>query len=310
MKRGIRVFISYRRDDAAGYARALYDELVRRFSDERVFMDVDDITPGQPFDEVIRSAVGESQVLLVLIGRRWAGEAASGASRLHDPGDLVRAEIEAGLSRGLRIIPVLLDGASMPRENELPDSLRPLAGRHALELVNSRFAGDLQRLLAAVHEALGEPPKPPPALPSRWKRLLVLAAFGGLGAGLGLGLWYYFAPGHDRPDINGVWHAQVRYDWPNADHLERFVFSGEAQELRGTASFLGADRGIVEGSIEAGTLRFITRTTEVHSTTAPVEAVHRYRGTLSGDEIRFVMQTEGGLSSHVPVEFTARRLPP
>lgn len=310
MKRGIRVFISYRRDDAAGYARAIYDELVRRFSDERVFMDVDDIPAGLPFDEVIRGAMGESQVLLVLMGKRWAGEAAGAPSRLHEPGDLVRAEIEAGLSRGLHIIPVLLDGAAMPREEALPEPLRPLARRHALELVNTRFTEDMQRLLAAIHEALGEPPKPAPVLPSRWKRLLVLAAVGGLGAGLGLGLWYYFRPGHDRPDINGVWHAQVRYDWPNADYVERFVFSGEAEELRGTASFLGADRGIVEGSIEADDVRFVTRTTEVEGNTAPVQAVHRYRGKVEGDEIRFVMQTEGGLSSHVPVEFTARRLPP
>jgi hypothetical protein len=310
MKRGIRVFISYRRDDAAGYARAIYDELVRRFSDERVFMDVDDIAAGLPFDEVIRGAVGQSQVLLVLIGKRWMGEADGAPSRLHDAKDFVRAEIEAGLSRGLRIIPVLLDGTPMPREEALPESLRPLARRHALEIVNSRFAEDMQRLLGTVHEALGEPPKPPPALPSRWKRLLGLAAAGGLVAGLGLGTWYYFRPGHERPDINGVWHAQVVYDWPNANYVERFVFAGDAAELHGTASFLGADRGIVDGGVDDQHVRFVTRTTEVESNTAPVETTHRYRGTVAGNEIRFVMQTEGGRSTHVPIEFTARRLPP
>jgi hypothetical protein len=310
MKRGIRVFISYRRDDAAGYARAIYDELVRRFSDERVFMDVDDIAAGLPFDEVIRGAVGQSRVLLVLIGRRWMGEAPGAPSRLHDPKDFVRAEIEAGLSGGLRIIPVLLDGAAMPLEESLPETLRPLARRHALEVGNSRFAEDLQRLLETVHEALGEPPKPPPALPSRWKRLLGLAAAGGLAAGLGLGTWYYFRPGHERPDINGVWHAQVVYDWPNANYVERFVFAGDAAELHGTASFLGADRGIVDGGVDDQSVRFVTRTTEVESNAAPVETVHRYRGTVAGNEIRFVMQTEGGRSTHVPIEFTARRLPP
>ncbi|WP_280151198.1 toll/interleukin-1 receptor domain-containing protein [Piscinibacter sp. XHJ-5] len=310
MKRGIRVFISYRRDDAAGYARAIYDELVRRFSDERVFMDADDIAAGLPFDEVIRGAVGQSQVLLVLIGKRWMGESPDAPSRLHDPADFVRAEIEAGLSRGLRVIPVLLDGAAMPRAEVLPESLRPLARRHALEMVNARFADDMQRLLAAVHEAIGEPPKPPASLPSRWKRLLVLAAAGGLAAGLALGIGYFFRPGHDRPDINGVWQAQVRYDWPNADYLERFVFAGDAAELHGTASFLGADRGIVDGGVDAGTVRFTTRTTEIGGNTAPVESVHRYRGTVAGNEIRFVMQTEGGLSAHVPIEFIARRFTP
>ena len=65
------VFISYRRDDAAGYARAIYEELTERFSPDRVFMDVDAIEPGLAFDEVIRNAVGQCEVLLVLIGGRY-----------------------------------------------------------------------------------------------------------------------------------------------------------------------------------------------------------------------------------------------
>jgi len=68
------VFISYRRDDTAGYARAVYDELARHFGPERVFIDVDDIGAGQAFDEVIAHAVGGSKVLLVMIGKRWLGE--------------------------------------------------------------------------------------------------------------------------------------------------------------------------------------------------------------------------------------------
>jgi hypothetical protein len=305
-----RLFVSYRRDDAAGYARALYDELVRCYSDERVFMDVDDIAPGVAFDEAIRRAVGEASVLLVLIGRRWAGPREGSSSRLHDPHDVVRHEIETGLALGLRVIPVLLDGTPMPREDELPESLRPLARRQAVALDHARYAADLARLRAALQAALGEPAPSPTAASGRWKRMLLLTAAGGLAAGLAVGVGHFFRPGEDQSRISGEWRADVTYDWPGAHHVERFLFSVEAGKLHGTASFLGLARGIVEGRAEANTLSFSTLTHEVVGHAPPVQRVHRYRGTLQGTEIRFVMQTEGGLSTHVPVEFIARRVLP
>ena len=104
------IFISYRRDDAAGYARAIGDALGREFGPERVFIDVDDIGAGQRFDEVIHQAVGGSRVLLVLIGRRWLGERSGQSARIHDPGDLVQREVAAALAAGMHAIPLLLDG--------------------------------------------------------------------------------------------------------------------------------------------------------------------------------------------------------
>src|SRR5687767_10421839 len=121
------IFISYRRDDAAGYARAVYDELAQRFGADRVFIDVDDIDAGLPFGEVIERTIGESEVLLVLIGRRWQGESAAGTPRIGEAADMVRQEVAAGLARGTRVIPLLIDGAAMPTEAQLPDVLRPLA---------------------------------------------------------------------------------------------------------------------------------------------------------------------------------------
>src|SRR5882672_2571322 len=99
--RTAQIFISYRRDDAAGYARAVYDELARHFGAERVFIDVDDIAAGQAFDEVIRRAVGTSQVLLVLIGKRWLGERDGAPARISEAGDFVRIEVAAALARGM-----------------------------------------------------------------------------------------------------------------------------------------------------------------------------------------------------------------
>jgi len=155
-----KVFISYRRDDAAGYARAIYEALTERFSRDHIFMDVDTIEPGLPFDEVIRDAVGQSEVLLVLIGPRWLVPDAEGRSRLEDDRDFVRLEIAAALARNIRVIPVLLDGTPMPAETALPEPLRGLAWRNALEVSNSRFTFDVERLtnvLARVLEDRADP---------------------------------------------------------------------------------------------------------------------------------------------------------
>jgi hypothetical protein len=112
-----------------------------------------------------------------------------------------------------------------------------------------------------------------------------------------------------RPSMNGEWRADVTCDWPNAHYSERFVFGGEAGELQGSASFLGVARGIVEASAAPDGLRFVTRTKEA-SGGATADTVHRYRGRLQNDEIRFVMQTGGSDSPHVPVEFVVRRATP
>jgi len=152
------IFISYRRDDAAGYARAIGDALGREFGPERVFIDVDDIGAGQCFDEVIEQAVGGSRVLLVLIGRRWLGERSGQNARIHDPGDLVQREVAAALATGMQVMPLLLDGAAMPGAAQLPASLQALTGRNALVIDNTRFAADLARLLDALRPLVDPAP--------------------------------------------------------------------------------------------------------------------------------------------------------
>jgi len=319
------IFISYRRDDAAGYARAINDELVRCFGADRVFIDVDDITAGQPFSEIIQRSVGDSAVLLALIGKRWRGDRDGAAPRLFEAGDFVRQEVAAGLAKGLRVIPVLLDGVAMPEPAQLPPDLGALAGRNALELDNTRFAADMERLVREVRGALGEeaPAMARAASPTRWWiGAAVVLATAAIGA-----LWQSQrspAPAHRSPaqverapaaatraPVNGEWQADVTYDWDNARFSERFRFSGEADELHGSASFLGVARGVLEGRLDAAGVGFVTRTSETSgSGDSGAAVVHRYRGRLAGDEIRFVMQTEGGSSAHVPIEFVARRVTP
>ncbi len=141
------VFISYRRGETNGQARALHDQLAGHFGKNRVFMDVDSISPGADFVEKINEAIDSSGVVLVLIGRDWIG---SGGRTLNDPNDFVRLEIDAALQQHVQIIPILVERTPMPDRAELPEPLRPLANRHALDLENARWDSDVQRLVTAV----------------------------------------------------------------------------------------------------------------------------------------------------------------
>src|SRR5262245_56562210 len=126
------IFINYRREDSAGYAGRLFDRFVGELGRDQVFRDFENIPPGENFTQAIHQGIDGSVVLLVLIGPRWLTAAdADGRQRLADPCDLVRREIELGLQRKLRVIPVLLPGANMPAAQDLPESLRPLTQYNA-----------------------------------------------------------------------------------------------------------------------------------------------------------------------------------
>jgi hypothetical protein len=106
-----------------------------------------------------------------------------------------------------------------------------------------------------------------------------------------------------RPAINGEWQAEVVYDWPNARYAESLSLTGAGEALKGSVSFLGVKRGILDGTVKGSELTFSIRTHE----TSGQDVTHRYSGRIVADEIRFVMQSEGGSSVHEPVEFIARR---
>src|SRR4051794_2677355 len=117
----LRVFLNYRRDDAAGHAGRLYDSLAERFGKERVFMDVDAIDPGADYGDVIDKAVGSCDVLIAVIGQDWLNATdGKGERRIDDPDDFVRLEIQAALGRDVRVLPLLVQGAVMPSADELP----------------------------------------------------------------------------------------------------------------------------------------------------------------------------------------------
>ena len=169
------VFISYRREDSGGYAGRIYDRLASRLGRENVFFDVDTIPLGRDFVEVLSENIGRCDALIAVIGKQWVtmvdGE---NRRRLDDLKDFVRIEVEAALSRNVPVIPVLVDGAKMPREEDLPDGLKTLPRRQAIEISLARFDTDAERLTDALAEI--EAARSTPTAPAADRK--VLAAFG------------------------------------------------------------------------------------------------------------------------------------
>lgn len=150
------VFISYRRMDSPAYAGWLYDVLADEIGASHVFRDVDAIEPGLDFHEILQANVEKCDVFLAIIGPKWLAGEGGGAARLFDENDFVRVEIEAALKRNIRVIPVLVDGAVMPSEKDLPDSLRPLARRNAVSVSHARFRTDSSVILRAISKIASE----------------------------------------------------------------------------------------------------------------------------------------------------------
>jgi hypothetical protein len=144
------IFISYRREESRWSARSLHDRLSMNFDRNQIFMDIDAIALGEDFVKAIETTVAKCDVLIAVIGANWlTSKDRQGVRRLDNPGEFVRMEIATALSRDIRVIPVLVDGALMPFATELPDDLKPLVRRNALQISDTSFDGDCQRLIAA-----------------------------------------------------------------------------------------------------------------------------------------------------------------
>jgi TIR domain len=154
------IFISYRRDDSLPTAGRLYDRLAKAFTEERVFMDVEGIPAGVDFVDYLDSKLAACDVVLAIIGPHWL-DAKNGAGnrRLDDPNDFVRREIATALVRKIPVIPVLIDGSPMPNAEDLPEPLKALARRHALEVRNGQFRQDAERLVERIQGSVNTEPE-------------------------------------------------------------------------------------------------------------------------------------------------------
>lgn len=308
----MKVFISYRREDSAGYTGRLYDSLRPHFADDNVFLDVSGIDSGRKFADVIQGAIHSCDVLLAVIGPEWLTCVANGKRRIDDPNDLVRTEILTALNGGIGVIPVLVGGATPLPANALPPALQPLAALDAHDMTDERWAYDADRLIQAMERLAGTRKRPAilrPAYVAVVAIVLLALVSGGFylsqrrgGASKNEG----GASAVEKVTVAGEWQAEVTYDW-GAKYVEKLSLAVDGRDVSGTASFLGVPRGITTGSIDDDRITFETRTQETAGDFAQArDVVHRYRGRISRDTIAFTMQTEGG-SSHVPATFTARR---
>jgi hypothetical protein len=305
------VFISYRRDDSAAYAGRLFDILSAEFGPQNTFMDVDDIKGGDKFSNIIDRSLDASDALLAVIGPRWVNVAEpSGGRRLNNPSDFVRVEIGKALQRGIRVIPVLVGGASLPHPGDLPDNLQALCDRQAVELRDTRFHEDAKDLVDVLRGTLN-------TKEGKLKRLIPLFAIATV---VIVGAFSWWALNRQKvsadppPPVSvaGTWEATVKYDWGDS-YKELFDFQVSGQQVSGTAGFLGSRKGqgrpIWDGKIAGDQISFMTKTlTSLSGDEKTYEDKHYYKGMVKGDSIDFTMVTDSNIEQHPEIHFTANRV--
>jgi hypothetical protein len=214
--RGGRIFISYRRTDSPAHTGRLKDRLGAHFR-ERVFQDVDSISPGVQWDEEIARNLSESSACIVIIGPSWLNARdVAGNRRLDDPNDIVRQEIAVVLKRRMPVFPVLVGGATMPAEGELPADLQALCSWNAIEIPEPYWDAAVAKLIKSLEAAVAPSAEPRPA-PSRGK--WVLAACAILAAAIGVAAYIAMRPSSVGPSLSppstaafqfaGNWRAVV-----------------------------------------------------------------------------------------------------
>jgi len=207
-----KIFINYRREDSIDAAGRLHDRLAQTFGHKKIFMDVDGIPAGVDFAKHLSDQVAASRVFLAIIGPNWLNaKDESGRRRLDDPDDFVAIEITAALERNIRVIPVLVDGARMPKAGELPDPLNALARRQTIDLGHRQFGRDAEALVEKVREALNDQ-----SGPLRPRRGTAVAVAGAAAVALFLVGWVGFS----QWEILASVPQTVQFDTRDADNTK------------------------------------------------------------------------------------------
>lgn len=156
-----KIFISYRVQDTAGETGRLVDALKQHFSDDQIFMDIENLEPGADFTKAIERSLSTCDVFLAVIGPHWLGEK-DGEPRINNPNDWVRLEVGTALNRDIRVVPVLVNGGTLPAAEQLPEDLQPLLRRQSIEISNKRWRYDTDQLLSFLVNTAGIIPKKAP----------------------------------------------------------------------------------------------------------------------------------------------------
>ncbi len=308
------IFLSYRRDDCAGFAGRLADALEAELGHGSVFRDVDDIRPGEDFIQAIELHLRDVSAVLVMIGPNWLGASSGGKRRLDDAGDFVRQEIEAALASGKPLIPLLVSNATMPLEADLPAAIAGLSRRQAVVLSDSNWRGDVERFVKDLRTLLPYGGNVP--VKRRWVPGLVGAVIGLAAIGWAFQAWR--PPPLPQPaqpatsstptvEVTGRWTARVKYDWGDQyDEVFEFKYLGDA--LHGTATYQTGRLTIEQATLKGDWISFMTRSQEMLGSDTPwKEVTHRYTGQVTPEGIHFTMESGGGYSIHPSLAFTAQR---
>ncbi|MEO8542327.1 MAG: toll/interleukin-1 receptor domain-containing protein, partial [Burkholderiaceae bacterium] len=309
------IFLSYRRDDSAGFAGRLADALEAEFGPGSVFRDVDDIRPGEDFVQAIESHLREVSAVLVMIGPTWLGASSGGKRRLDDTGDFVRQEIQAALASGKPLIPLLVSNATMPLEADLPAAIAGLSRRQAVVLSDSNWRGDVQRFVKDLRILLRGGGNV--WVKRHWVPAMIGAVIGLAAMGWAFQAWRLpllaepvqpAASSSPTVDVIGRWTARVKYDWGD-QYEEVFEFKYLGDALHGTASYQTGRLTIEQASLKGNWITFMTRSQEMLGSDSPwKEVTHRYTGQVTPEGIHFTLESGGGYSIHPTLTFTAQQV--
>jgi hypothetical protein len=255
-------------------------------------MDIDAITPGQDFAEVLDQNVTSCDALIAVIGKLWLTcSDAQGHRRLNDPHDFVRIEVAAALDRRIPVIPALVGGAVMPRQQDLPEALTLLARRQAIEISDTRFQEDCQRLIDVLDKIVKGAEGP--------SRTDAVAQ----------------TPVPKVADISGKWVADnPGLSFDGQCYPMRFTFKVLGDKVLGTMAYhITGETKIVGGRIDGDSLSFATKHAYVLGKDSEEHSyAFEFIGRISGDEIAFVRQGDRPdlVFKSTLDEFTAKRVRP
>ena len=152
-----RIFISYRRKEAADFTGRLFDRLAGYFGNQNVYMDVDDLISGKDYRAQIGAIIEDCDVLLAIIGKQWLTLVDdSGRRRLENADDQLRIELETAFQQKKKVIPILIHDATQPACDGLPESLLPLAALRSVAIRSGpQFDADVKNLVDHLEQACG-----------------------------------------------------------------------------------------------------------------------------------------------------------
>jgi hypothetical protein len=258
-----KIFINYRRDDSISTAGRLHDRLAQTFGRKNLFMDIDHVPAGVDFVEYLNNQVAACDIFLAVIGPNWVDAKDNrGRRRFDNPNDYVTVEIAAALARNIRVIPVLVDGARTPDDDKLPDSIKPLVRRNAVEVRNTNFGRDAEALVTKVREALKSArlmttrrpfmasSGPWLMVPRRWRMVgsataLLLVGWIGLYS-FGAPVWVPWQPGPPGADKSKAAEAEAKRKAEEAEQQQLAAAKAEEERKARAAAAAEAQRKAAE----------------------------------------------------------------